>query len=259
MTDAILIERSESIATVILSNPKKLNALTLNMWESLSEAFNSLSEDPELRCVVLRGAGNDAFAAGADVEEFTHVRASREQARHYATAAHSAMKAIATCRHPTIAAIRGACVGGGLEIASNCDLRLSSDISRFGVPVKRLGLVMSYSDLYGLMALTGRAGALEILLEGRIFNAQEALNKGLLTRVVPDHELEAEVQSSAQRIITGGPLVARWHKKFINRLAPMPVLTDEELDECYACFDTEDYKIGYQAFLDKTRANFIGQ
>lgn len=235
MTDAILIERSENIATVILSNPTKLNALTLHMWESLADAFNSLSADDDLRCIVLRGAGEDAFAAGADVAEFTQVRSSHEQARHYADAAHSAMRAIAHCRHPTIAAIRGACVGGGLEIASNCDMRLSAHTSRFGVPVKRLGLVMSYSDLYGLMALTGRAGALEILLEGRVFDAQEAFQKGLLTRVVPDRELDAEVQSSVQRIVSGGPLVARWHKKFINRLAPMPALTDEELDECYAC------------------------
>ncbi|PLC49794.1 enoyl-CoA hydratase [Pollutimonas subterranea] len=259
MNDSILVERSDNVATVILSNPAKLNALTLNMWQSLGDAFISLSDEPDVRCVVLRGQGDQAFAAGADVEEFTRVRAGTEQARHYADTAHRAMRSIAECRHPTIAAIKGACVGGGLEIASNCDLRLSARSSRFGVPVKRLGLVMSYSDLHGLLTLAGRAGALEILLEGRIFDAEEALQKGLLTRVIDDVEFETDVARAVERVVSGAPLVARWHKKFINRLTPKPELTEQELAECYACFDTEDYKIGYQAFLDKTRAEFIGQ
>lgn len=259
MTDSILVDRSGNVATVFLSNPGKLNALTLDMWQALGDAFISLSGEQQIRCIVLRGQGEQAFAAGADVEEFARVRASRQQARHYADAAHRAMKSIAECRHPTIAAIRGACVGGGLEIASNCDLRLSAQSSRFGVPVKRLGLVMSYSDLHGLMALVGRAGALEILLEGRIFDAQEAWQKGLLTRVIPDAEFEPEIERAVERVVSGAPLVARWHKKFINRLIPKAGLTREDIDECYACFDTEDYKIGYQAFLDKARADFIGQ
>jgi enoyl-CoA hydratase len=259
MAETVLIERNQSIATVTLNKPDKLNALDLEMWRGLALAFEELSADDGLRCIILRGAGERAFAAGADIAEFSEVRSTAAQASAFADITHAAMQAIASCRHPVIAMIHGACVGGGLEIASVCDMRICGASSRFGIPVKRLGLVVSYSELEPLVALVGGAVALEILLEGRVFDAAEALTKRLVNRVVADQDLAKEVDATAQRIVDGAPLVARWHKKFVRRLSDPTPLTAEERDECQACFETEDFRIGYQAFLDKGRAVFKGR
>lgn len=260
MSDDILVKRDGDIATVTLSNPDKLNALTKHMWQRLREVMKELSRDESLRCVVLRGAGDQAFAAGADISAFAAERANVEQARIYGGIVHGAMEAVTQCRHPTVALIKGACVGGGLEIASMCDLRICGASSRFGVPINKLGLTMAYGELQGLLALVGRAVALEILLEGRVFGAVEARDKGLVTRVVPDDKVEQEAYAAARRIADGAPLVARWHKLFIRRLAiNPPPLTEAEWDEGFACFGTEDYRIGYQAFLAKAKPEFKGK
>ena len=259
MANTILIDRDETTAMVTLNKPEKMNALNLEMWGGLANAFQALSADHTLRCIVLRGAGEKAFAAGADVAEFAAVRSNTEQARAFARITHTAMQAIATCPHPVIAMIHGACIGGGLEIASVCDIRICGASSRFGIPVKRLGLVVSYSELKPLVALVGSAKALEILLEGRIFDATEALAKGLVNRVAADEDVEKVVLAAAARISEGAPLVARWHKQFVRRLADPTPLTAAELDECYACFETQDFDIGYQAFLNKGKAVFTGQ
>jgi len=172
---------------------------------------------------------------------------------------YGALQAVANCVHPVVAQIHGACVGGGLEIASMCDMRICGASSRFGIPIKRLGLVVSYNELKSLVALVGSATALEILLEGRVFGADEAFAKGLVNRVVPDADVEREVQAAVARISEGAPLVARWHKSFVRRLADQAPITKGEMDECYACFDTEDFRIGYRAFLDKKKAVFKGR
>lgn len=258
MRQPILIERDERIATITLNNPDKLNALDLGMWQGLTQAFEELSRDDGLRCIVLRGAGDKAFAAGADIEEFSRTRDTSAKARDYAQITHATMQAIATSRHPTIALIHGACVGGGLEIAAVCDMRICGESSRFGVPVNRLGLVMSYGELGGLMALAGPAVALEIVLEGRVFDAREALEKRLVNRVVPDVDVVAEVTATARRISNGAPLAARWHKQFVRRLMDPAPLRPDESDEAFACFDTEDFRIGYHAFIAKTKPAFKG-
>lgn len=257
--EPVLTARDGSIATVTLNNPDKLNALNQPMWAALGVAMRELSADDSLRCVVLRGAGDKAFAAGADVAEFAAVRSNVQQARAFAHITHQAMLAIEKCPHPVIAMIQGACVGGGLEIASVCDMRICGASSRFGIPVKRLGLVVSYDELRPLAALVGSAVALEILLEGRVFDASEALAKRLVNRVVADAEVEQEVLAAARRISDGAPLVARWHKRFIRRVDSATPLTAAEIDECYACFETEDFRIGYRAFLDKAPAAFVGR
>lgn len=257
--DVILVTRDGHIATVTLNRPEKLNAMTGPMWLRLGEVLEDLAADDDLRCIVLRGAGGKSFSPGNDISEFEADRSNPERAKAYGEILHRALTALKSCRHPTLALIEGICVGGGLEIAALCDLRICGESSRFGVPIKRLGLVMAYPEIDGLRRLVGRAATLEILLEGRVFGTAEAKDKGLVTRVVPDDRVEEEAMATARRIAEGAPLVARWHKKFLDRLDDPAPLTPEELEEGYACYDTEDFRIGYQSFLTKTKPEFKGR
>lgn len=258
---SILTARDDAIATVTLSNPGKLNAITVSMWGELKRVMDALSAEEYLRCVVLRGAGAEAFAAGADIAEFATERDNAEQGRRYHRELVSgALEAVGACRHPTVAMIHGACAGGGLEIACMCDLRIAGTSARLGVPITRLGFPIAYDELAALLPLTGRAVALEILVEGRLWDAAEAAAKGLLTRVVPDAELEREAYATARRIADGAPLVNRWHKRFVRRLAPQPAaLTGAEIEENFAYFATEDYRIGMDAFARKEKPRFKGR
>jgi enoyl-CoA hydratase/carnithine racemase len=158
-----------------------------------------------------------------------------------------------------VAQIHGICVGGGLEIAALADLRICGESSRFGAPIKNHGLVMAYAEMAPLVQLVGRSIALEILLEGRIFDAQEARDKGLVTRIVADDQVAAETLATARRIADGAPLVARWHKQFARRLGNPAPISDIENDACFDCFDTEDFRIGYAAFLAKQPPTFTGR
>ncbi len=261
MTQGILLTREGDIATVALSNPGKLNALTLGMWDELATTMRALSTDETLRCIVIRGAGDEAFAAGADIAEFATVRNTEEQAKAYHRRhVYGALRAIGDCRHPTIAMIKGACAGGGLEIACLCDLRISGKSGRFGVPINRLGFPIAYEELAAVLPLAGKAVMLEILLEGRMLGADEAYAKGLLTRVVEDAQAEDEAYATARRIAAGAPLVARWNKARIKRLLALPeALTEAENDTGFAHMQTEDYSIGMKAFLAKTKPKFVGR
>lgn len=259
MADAILVERDDAIATIVLNRPDKLNALTRGMWEQLGQTIEQLSADDSLRCVIIRGAGEKAFSPGNDIAEFARERSNKAQAIEYGKVMHRTADALANCRHPLVAQIHGICVGGGLEIAALCDLRICGGSSRFGAPINKLGLVMAYPEMAPLVRLVGSAVALEILLEGRIFDAKEAKEKGLVTRVVPDDQVASEAHATAQRIADGAPLVARWHKTFARRLASGEPLTASDHDECFDCFDTEDFRIGYAAFLAKQKPQFVGK
>jgi enoyl-CoA hydratase len=259
MSDLIEVSRDGPIATVVLNRPGKLNALTKAMWQALGAAVDALSVDDSLRCVILRGAGQKAFSPGNDIAEFASERSNKAQAIDYGRVMHATARALASCRHPMVAQIHGICVGGGLEIAALCDLRICGESSRFGAPIKNLGLVMAYAEMAPLVRLAGPDVALEILLEGRIFGAAEAKEKRLVTRVVPDALVAAEALAAAERIADGAPLAARWHKKFARRLRDPRPIAAEENDECFECFDTEDFRIGYAAFLAKRKPEFTGR
>jgi len=259
MSEVVLTERAEGIVTLTLNRPQKLNALNKPMWAGLQSAFGALEADDSVRCIVLRGAGDKAFAPGADISEFESERGNSHQARTYGLLMHDVMRRIGQCRHPTVALIQGICVGGGLEIAMLCDVRICGTSSRFGVPINRIGVTMGYPEIQALIGLVGRAAALEILLEGRVFGAEEALLKGLVTRVVPDAKVVEEAYAAAHRIAAGAPLVNRWHKKFAARaLDPRP-LAPEEFDEPYETFDTADFQNGYRSFLKKAAPKFEGR
>ena len=259
MSGAIKIERSAQVATVVIDNVVKRNALSQAMWIAVGDAILSLSTEADLRCIVLRGAGDVAFASGADIEEFESIRSTKEKAIAFARHGHRAMHALRDCPVPTLAAIRGACVGGGLELAAFCDMRIASTDSRFGIPISRLGGTLAFAELEGLVRLAGPTVALELLLEGRLLDAQEAFAKGLVNRLVGPERFDEEIAKAANRIAGGAPLSARWHKKFVVKLRSGTPLTDDDVAEGYACFDTRDYVIGYQSFLAKQTPHFEGR
>lgn len=252
----IEIAYQDELATLTLNNPGKLNAIDLAMWQNLREKVENIAVDRNIRCIVIRGAGDQAFAAGGDLAEFVSGRATLAQALHYHGEVAAALNAIAECPQPTVAMIRGACIGGGLEIAGACDLRIAADSARFGAPINKLGFSMYPGEMEGLLRLVGPAVLKEILLEGRILNAAEAYAKGLLTRVVSDAQVEDEAYATARRICQGAPLVAGWHKQWIRRLLDGRPLTEAEKAASFAFLDTADYQEGLAAFLQKRKPQF---
>src|SRR5258708_22438962 len=238
MADERLRGREDGIVTLVLNRPDKLNAMTKPLWRRLGETLRALDADDTVRCIVLRGAGGKAFSPGNDIAEFETERANAAQACEYGKIMHTTLTALGQCRHPLVALIEGICVGGGMEIAACCDIRICGEGSRFGAPINKLGLVMAHAEMAALYALAGRAATLEILLEGRIFGAAEAKEKGLVTRIVPDDKVVGEAYATAHRIAHGAPLVARWHKKFVRRLEQGTPLAPTETDEGFLCFDT---------------------
>lgn len=259
MSDFIQIERSGAVVTVMLNRPEKLNAISKPMWKAIDVVFTGLSADDSVRCIVVRGAGEKAFSAGADISEFEIDRCDKIRGAEYGRVVHSAISAMENCRHPIIAQIHGVCVGGGLVVASLCDIRICGESSRFGVPVKNLGLVEAYPEIAPMLRLTGPDIGLEILLEGRVFGAVEAKEKRLVSRVVADILVADEARATARRVAEGAPLSARWHKKFARRLSDPRAISKAEYEECFDCFDTEDFRVGYQAFLAKQRPSFVGK
>ncbi len=257
--ETIYVEREETVATIVLNQPEKRNAISLEMWEKIPGIINMLSEDESLRCVVLRGAKEEAFSSGCDIREFAHTRANRELGITYGNAMKNAIEALYNCRHPLVGQVHGLCLGAGVELLSTCDIRICGESSRFGIPAKNLGLVLSYPELTPVHHLVGPGVLLEMLLEGRIFSAEEARVKNLISRVVPDDMVAEETAKSVKRIIHGAPLTARWHKKFVRRLAHPNPITSEENRECFDCYDTEDYRIGCAAFLLKDHPLFKGK
>jgi len=258
MTPGILCQCDDGIATVTLFNPEKLNALNASMWARLRETMGELAADASLRCIVLRGEGA-VFAAGGDLEEFRSARATLDLALAYHEVVGEALAAIESCPLPTVAAILGPCIGGGLEIACACDLRIAGEGAKFGAPIMKLGFSMYPGELAGFLKLAGPAVAKEILLEGRLLNAAEAYAKGLVTRVVADAEVLREAQATAARIAAGAPLVARWHKQWIARLLEDRPLDMEEKRAAFAFLETQDYAEGLAAFLEKRPPRFTGR
>jgi len=257
--DVVRVLRQDDIATVMLNRPEKLNAITLEMWRQLGAVMRTLDRDRELRCIVIRGSGTRAFSPGADIGEFNRTRSSTKKAVAYGKVMHPTLAAIRECRHPTVAMIHGLCVGGGLEIATMCDLRIAGQSARLGLPINRIAVVAAYPELGVLIDLVGRATTLEILLEARVFDAAEAKEKGLVTRVVPDEQVEGETYATARRIADGAPLSNRWHKKAALRLLNPKAIGRAEYLAGFATCDSQDYREGYRAFLEKRPPKFKGR
>jgi enoyl-CoA hydratase len=247
-------------ATVVLDSPGKLNAISESMWQGLARAFATFAEAPDLRVVLVRGAGHN-FAAGADIEEFEHVRGDAASGRRYhlETIA-NALAGIGACPVPVVAAIEGVCVGGGLEVAVACDLRIAADNARIGAPVGRLGFPFALPELVPLLRLVGPGVAAELLIEGRLLDAHEAAARGLVTRAVATERLDAEVHDCLTRVAAGSPRSARENKSNIRRMtATGGIYTEHELDASFAFLESDDYREGVNAFRAKRPARFTGR
>lgn len=213
----ILVTRHEDVATVVLANPTKRNALTAAMWTQLAAVFRGFAKEEALRAVIVRGHGPH-FAAGADIGEFPRLRMTRhDAARYHAQTVGHALSAIEECPQVVVAAIEGLCVGGGLEVALACDLRIARRGSVFAIPAGRLGFPLAPSELRLVLDTVNRTTAAALLLEGANFDTEQALAAGILTRVCAD--LEAELATTLDRIRAGSAEAVREHKQLLRRLA----------------------------------------
>ncbi|MDA0310640.1 MAG: enoyl-CoA hydratase-related protein [Gemmatimonadetes bacterium] len=259
MSSAVRVTVEGPIAEVRLDGPEKHNVLDLAGWNALAAAFAALSARTDIRCVTVRGTGGRAFSAGSDISAFSGQRVTPDDVRGYSAAISGAMHAIRDCPHPTVALIEGICVGGGLEIAVCCDIRACEASSQFGAPINRLGLTMAYDELDPIVRLVGAGPALDLLLTGDLIPSAAARRMGLVSRVAPDGEVVSRGRDLAGRIAAGAPLVNRWHKKFIRRLADPAPLTEVEREESHAAFETDDYREGRTAFMEKRPPTFTGE
>lgn len=247
------------VALVTLSNPGKLNAVNVAMWRALRAVFDGLAErEPTLRCVVVRGEGG-TFVSGGDIEEFPAFRFDEARLRDFhENIVAPALDAMYRCDIPLVAQIERACVGGGLEIACQCDLRIAGQSSRFGAPIARLGFPMACDELAGVARVAGLATAAEILLEARLLDAETALRRGLVHRVVYDDEVAAEAEATAQRIAAGAPRAARLNKRALRLVAPQFHFSEAQRAEFAAYATGPDHREGITAFIEKRKPQFTG-
>ncbi len=251
--------RDGGIVTVTLDHPRRMNVLDRAGWETLGEVFEGLAGDDSVRCVIVEGAGEAAFSAGSDISGFAAYRSTPAQVARYAAAVRRGIEGVWDCPHPTVAAVEGLCVGGGLIIAACCDVRVCGESSRFGAPVNRLGATMAHEEMAPLLAAAGAGAVLEILLTGDLVDARRAREMGIVNRIVPDGEVGKGAGEIARGIAAGAPLVNRWHKRFVRRAGEGRPLSDEERAEAYEAFRTRDYREGIAAFMAKRTPRFEGE
>ena len=260
-TDRMQAVVDGAIGWMIFDNPERLNALSLDMWQGVADIVSEFERDDDVRVIVLRGAGEKAFVSGADISQFESQRSSGDRSANYGKIAGRANAAVQEASKPTIAMIRGYCLGGGLGMALNCDLRLASSDSRFSIPAAKLGVGYDHRGLRRLMDLVGPAFAKEIFFVARQFDASEAAAMGLVNRVVEPEALEDLVRDYCRRIAANAPLTIRAVKTIVGELCKDESARD--LERCRSvvrdCFESEDYVEGGTAFMEKRRPKFRGR
>ena len=253
------VERDGPIGRLVLDNPARRNAIGGDMWRAIPKAMAELDADPAIRCIVVRGEGTVAFAAGADISEFEQRRSSAADVQAYEALIDAAHHAIENSPKPVIALIHGFCVGGGLAVALSCDLRYADASSRFAIPAARLGLGYGVPGTNRLVATVGHAAAREIMFSARRYSADEALAMGLVNRVLPDAELDDYVRRLALDLAANAPLTIAASKSVINALIASKGDYAEAKKMVARCMKSEDYVEGRRAFMEKRAPAFKGK
>jgi enoyl-CoA hydratase/carnithine racemase len=261
LTERIVAEKQGPIGWLTFNNPARRNAISIDMWEAIPKVLDRFEGDAEVRVIVLRGEGDKAFVSGADVSQYEKRRSSAEGIEYYQEIAGRVHERLQSCDKVIIAMIRGYCLGAGVNIALNCDLRLAAEDARLGIPAAKLGLGYGASSLKNLVDTVGPAYAREVLITGRHFSAEEAKTMGLVHRVAPVAELESLVREYCATISENAPLTVRASKRIVRELLKSSPAFDAQA--CAAlvrqCFESQDYIEGRRAFMEKRKPLFQGK
>ena len=261
-TEKLLLQKDGPIGWITFNQPEKRNAVSQEMWQAMPEYVADLAADPAIRVVILRGAGETAFVAGADISQFKDRRRNAADEEEYRRISGAGGESLARLGKPLVAMIHGFCIGGGVSIAITCDLRIAADDARFGIPAARLGLGYHYKGMEKLMSLIGPAYTKELFFTARTdFTAQDALRMGLVNQVVPKADLERFTRDYALTMSRNAPLTLRSAKASVEQLLRPEAQRDFALlDKLIKdCFDSQDYQEGVKAFSEKRRPQFQGR
>ncbi|MBQ13114.1 MAG: enoyl-CoA hydratase [Gammaproteobacteria bacterium] len=257
----MLAEVEEGIGWITFNNPARRNAVSMEMWQALAKILNHYQQDSTVRVIIIKGAGEKAFVAGADISEFDKKRSNQQQRDEYEGVFDQAQTALAEFDKPLIAMIQGFCIGGGLAVAVNTDIRIATDDSVFGIPAARLGLGYGYASIKTLVSLVGPSHAKDILFSARFLNTEEALRIGLVNFVVSREHLAKTVLDYANTLVANAPLTIKACKAAISEVVKdsgqdSPEYVDKLVNDCFL---SEDYKEGREAFMEKRKPVFRGK
>jgi enoyl-CoA hydratase len=260
-TDKLIGKKSENTGWLIFNNPDKRNAVSLEMWEAIPSVMRNFEDDPNVRVVIVTGAGEKAFVSGADISQFDKLRSSVETNQAYSKISSQGRKAIKDFTKPTIAMVQGFCIGGGMAVALACDLIIATNDSKFGIPAARLGLGYGFEGAKRLVQVIGPTHAKDMFFTARHYTAEEAYNIGLVNRVTSVEQLEETVQTYAKSISENAPLTIQAGKLAIEESLLSPeernvTAMDAAIQQCFA---SEDYQEGRKAFEEKRRPVFKGK
>jgi enoyl-CoA hydratase len=259
-TDKMVARKDKHVGWITFNNPAHHNAVSLAMWQGLADIANDFASDPNIRVVVLQGAGDKAFVSGADISEFAEQRDSADATQRYDEVAQQGMQALRNINKPTLAMIQGYCIGGGVAVALNCDIRIAADNARFAVPAAKLGLGYEYDGVRKLVDVVGPSFAKEIFFTARQFSAPEAVAMQLINRMVPKDALLSYVQEYADSIAANAPLTVASVKTIVDEIVKDESRRDvAHCDRLVAqCFNSADFREGRTAFMEKRPPVFTG-
>ena len=259
-TNKMILNIKSNVAYITFNNPEKHNAVSLDMWDSLEEMLNQCEKDHNVRVVVLNGAGGKSFVSGADISKFEKERSTKEAVLHYNSRTQKVYERLESFPKPTIAMIDGYCIGGGLNVAVCCDIRICSEKSKFAMPAAKLSLGYPFSSIKRLFDVMGPGMAKHFMFTADKISAEEALTCGLIQKLISEDDIETFVKDYALTISKNAPLTIKAMKQIGVEILKNPDKRDLSICEqlASACFDSEDYKEGRRAFMEKRQANFKG-